>query len=282
MPASPSDALCDKPLTPRQQRFVQEILVDGVVAAAARRAGYSGKSSLYSCNQLMKNPRVMAAVEAERARRAAPWTRETATRALRQIAEANVLDYARPGPDGTLELDLWRLERDQAGPVKALSVVEKTDPVSGVVTRTVGFTLADRASALMKLASVLESEEDGRAERRGWVQGAEAVAALTPAQLGRFQALWAKRRRRGKGAAIDVTLRDFLGEETLHQRRELAAAEAAVSAREKAMERAEYVLQESWGDLEFHRQRVDVQRDALDERSQALARAEAELKARGG
>lgn len=282
MPASPSDALCGKPLTPRQQRFVQEILVDGVVAAAARRAGYSGKSSLYSCNQLMKNPRVMAAVEAERARRAAPWTRETATRALRQIAEANVLDYARPGPDGTLELDLWRLERDQAGPVKALSVVEKTDPVSGVVTRTVGFTLADRASALMKLASVLESEEDGRAERRGWVQGAEAVAALTPAQLGRFQALWAKRRRRGKGAAIDVTLRDFLGEETLHQRRELAAAEAAVSAREKAMERAEYVLQESWGDLEFHRQRVDDQKDALHERSQALARAEAELKARGG
>jgi phage terminase small subunit len=282
MPASPSDALCGKPLTPRQQRFVQEILVDGVVAAAARRAGYSGKSSLYSCNQLMKNPRVMAAIEAERARRAAPWTRETATRALRQIAEANVLDYARPGPDGTLELDLWRLERDQAGPVKALSVVEKTDPVSGAVTRTVGFTLADRASALMKLASVLESEEDGRAERRGWVQGAEAVAALTPAQLGRFQALWAKRRRRGKGAAIDVTLRDFLDEEALHQRRELAAAEVALSAREKAMERAEYVLQESWGDLEFHRQRVDDQKDALDERSQALARAEAALKARGG
>jgi hypothetical protein len=114
------------------------------------------------------------------------------------------------------------------------------------------------------------------------VQGAEAVAALTPAQLGRFQALWAKRRRRGKGAAIDVTLRDFLGEEALHQRRELAAAEAALSAREQAMERAEYVLQESWGDLEFHRQRVDDQKDALHERSQALARAEAELKARGG
>ena len=48
-----------------------------------------------------------------------------------------------------------------------------------------------------------------------------------------------------------------------------------MSAREKAMERAEYVLQESWGDLEFHRQRVDDQKDALDERSQALARAEA-------
>ena len=195
MVASPSDAACGKPLTPRQQRFVQEILVDGVVAAAARRAGYSAKSSLYSSNQVMKNPRVLAAIEAERARRAAPMTREQAIEGLRQIAEATVLDYVRPGPDGALELDLWRLERDRAGPVRELSVVEKTDPASGAVTRTVSFKLADRAAALAKLAPLLTSEVTLKAVDKGYAEGVEGILELDVGEFAEMKAYWAAKRR---------------------------------------------------------------------------------------
>ncbi len=134
MPHNPNSAPMSQPLKARQRRFVAEYLTDGNASGAARRAGYSGLGNTQGC-MLMKSPRVRAAIEAAQAAQAAPMTREQAIEGLRRIAEANVLDYARPGPGGALELDLWRLSRDRAGAVKELTVVERTDPKSGVVTR---------------------------------------------------------------------------------------------------------------------------------------------------
>ncbi|MDB5470424.1 MAG: hypothetical protein JWR84_1984, partial [Caulobacter sp.] len=183
--AAPTPVL--KPLRLRQQRFVHEYLVDGNAAAAARRAGYEVKrSKSYGC-EMLKKPAVKAAVAAERARRAAPMSRESVMAALRQVAEANVLDYARTGPGGALELDLWRLERDRAGAVKELTVVEQTDPKSGAVTRTVGFKLADRSAALIKLLPMLEARDEAAGLARGRRDGIAAVAALTAEQFGRFR-----------------------------------------------------------------------------------------------
>ncbi len=250
MIASPSDALPGKPLTPRQQRFVQEILVDGVVAAAARRAGYSAKSSLYSSNQVMKNPRVLAAIEAERARRAAPMTREQAIERLRQIAEATVLDYARPGPDGALELDLWRLERDRAGPVRELSVVEKTDPKSGAVTRTVTFKLADRAAALARLTPLLTSEVTRKAVDKGFADGVESLLDLNVEQFAEIKAYWAAKRREAgfnrvrNGAELAWRMENFWREELKAKQAE--AWEPASDEELDAMDREEEEEDEAW------------------------------------
>lgn len=241
MTASPSDAVSGKPLTPRQQRFVQEILVDGVVAAAARRAGYSAKASLYSQGQLMKNPRVLAAIAAERARRAAPMTREQAIEGLRQIAEATVLDYARPGPDGALELDLWRLERDRAGPIRELSLVEKTDPASGAVTRTVSFKLADRAAALAKLAPLLTSEATLKALDKGYAEGVESILDLEVGEFTEMKAYWtAKRRATGynrvkSGAELAWRQHDFWRREMMAKQAE--TWEPPTDEDEEAMDR---------------------------------------------
>ncbi|MDO9336502.1 MAG: terminase small subunit [Caulobacter sp.] len=194
MPHNLDSAPMDKPLNARQRRFVAEYLVDGVAAAAARRAGYGGLGRAQGWT-LMKSPRVRAAIAEARAARAAPMTREMAIEGLRRIAEANVLDYARTGPDGTVELDLARLDRERAGAVKGLTVTEKTDPRTGVVTRRVAFTLADRAAALARLAPLLTSDLAERAGDKGYAEGVQSVLDLEVDEFVRLKAFNAERSR---------------------------------------------------------------------------------------
>ena len=56
-------------LNPKQQRFVEEYLVDLNASAAARRAGYSQKSAVYCARRLMQLPHVLTAVEEGKAAR---------------------------------------------------------------------------------------------------------------------------------------------------------------------------------------------------------------------
>ncbi|MGE0349824.1 terminase small subunit [Hydrogenophaga sp.] len=59
------------PLTPKQQRFVQEYLVDLNATQAAVRAGYSPKTAEQQGSRLLGNAKVAAAVAAGRKRLAA-------------------------------------------------------------------------------------------------------------------------------------------------------------------------------------------------------------------
>jgi phage terminase small subunit len=214
LPHNPSSAPMDKPLNARQRRFVAEYLLDGNASAAARRAGYSGRANTQGC-MLMKSPRVRAAIAATQAARAAPMTREQAIEQLRRIAEANVLDYARTGPDGTVELDMAQLDRDRAGAVKSLTVTEKTDPKTGVVTRTVGFALADRSAALIKLLPMLTSDLTGKAMDKGYAQGVESLLDLEVDEFDRLKAFHEKKVREGGfyrargGAELARRMHDF-------------------------------------------------------------------------
>lgn len=56
--------MTDRPLTPRQQRFVQEYLVDLNATQAAIRAGYSARSAYSTGERLLRNAEVAAAVAA--------------------------------------------------------------------------------------------------------------------------------------------------------------------------------------------------------------------------
>ncbi len=194
MPHNPSSAPMDKPLNPRQRRFVEEYLVDGVASAAARRAGYSGRGNTQGC-MLMKSPRVRAAIASAQEAQAAPMTREQVIEALRRLAEANVLDYARSGPDGVVTLDMARLDRDRAGAVKSLTVTEKTDPTTGVVTRTVAFALADRAAALARLAPMLSSDVATLAMDKGYAEGVQGVLEMEIDEIARLQVFSAEQAR---------------------------------------------------------------------------------------
>lgn len=84
-------------LTDRQQRFVDEYLIDLNASAAYQRAGYKAKGNAaeVSAHHLLRNPKIAAAVaEAQQAR--AARTRVTADRVLQELAAvafSNVSHY---------------------------------------------------------------------------------------------------------------------------------------------------------------------------------------------
>lgn len=58
--------MADKTLTPRQERFVQEYLVDLNATQAAIRAGYSARTAQEQSSRLLSNAIVQAAIQAGR------------------------------------------------------------------------------------------------------------------------------------------------------------------------------------------------------------------------
>jgi phage terminase small subunit len=83
-----------KKLTPKQQRFVEEYLIDLNATQAAIRAGYSAKTAGQIGEKLLKKVEIAAAVaEAKKARSAR--TEITADRVLHELAAIAFLDPAK-------------------------------------------------------------------------------------------------------------------------------------------------------------------------------------------
>lgn len=76
----------DRSLTPKQEDFVLQYLVDFCGKQAAIRAGYSPRNADKLASQLLGNPRVRAAIDRARGERAARVER-TALDVLRDIQE---------------------------------------------------------------------------------------------------------------------------------------------------------------------------------------------------
>ena len=91
-------------LTPKQQRFVAEYLVDLCASAAAARAGYSAKTAGQIGLELLKKPEIAAAIaEAQRAR--SERTQITADRVLQELARLAFFDLRKAyKADGMLKL----------------------------------------------------------------------------------------------------------------------------------------------------------------------------------
>jgi HEPN/RES N-terminal domain 1/Terminase small subunit/RES domain len=92
-----------RPLRPKQQRFVEEYLVDLNATQAAIRAGYSAKTAQHIAWELLQKTTVQAAIQAGRERLAqrTRWTRERILAQLEPIAELDfsaVLDWSGERP----------------------------------------------------------------------------------------------------------------------------------------------------------------------------------------
>lgn len=89
-------------LTPKQERFVAEYLVDLNASAAARRAGYSAKTAEWQGPQLLGKTHVAAAIAAGRAD-LAERTQRTVDDVMADIAKvrANAMQTA-PDPETAL------------------------------------------------------------------------------------------------------------------------------------------------------------------------------------
>ncbi|MBX3479773.1 MAG: terminase small subunit [Caulobacter sp.] len=169
-----------RPLTAMQQRFVQEYRLDGRASAAARRAGYAPASARWSGYRLLRDPRVRALLAADPVRRGSGYSEYAAVEELGRLAFANVLDFAVVRPDGALEVDLARLERERASAIREVTVVERTAP-SGATTRITRLKLADKSLALTRFLRVCGLEHQAR--EKGWEEGVRDLLAQPEAEV---------------------------------------------------------------------------------------------------
>lgn len=111
-------------MTPKQELFVEEYLVDLNAKQAAIRAGYSKKSAEVIGHGLLKKSLVAAAVSARRAK-LVEKTRVTQERILAEYAKIGFSDVRKLlGPGGEL-LDPQEWDDDIAGAVSSLEVVSR-------------------------------------------------------------------------------------------------------------------------------------------------------------
>jgi phage terminase small subunit len=145
-------------LTRKQERFVQEYLIDLNAAQAAIRAGYAVRTARAIGHENLTKPDIAAAIEkamAERAERA-KLTGDMVIDELRKIAFANMGDYMKSTPEGDPYVDFSTLTPDQTAALAEMTV----DFVGGRgenarAVKRVKCKLHDKQAALVTLARLL-------------------------------------------------------------------------------------------------------------------------------
>lgn len=140
-------------LNEKQQRFVEEYLVDLNATQAAIRAGYAEPSARQMASRLLSKANVQEAIAVARKAQ----TQRTNERADRVIQELSRIAYADPRklfhPDGTLKA-IPDLDDDAAATVAQLEVFEEYEG-AGKGRRAVGQTRKlkqwDKVAALVNL-----------------------------------------------------------------------------------------------------------------------------------
>jgi phage terminase small subunit len=134
-------------LTPKQQRFVEEYLVDLNATQAAIRAGYSAKTANEQGSRLLANVSVAAEVQAAIAARS-ERTQVTADRVVQELAKVGFSDmrrFARWGADGVTLLESEALDPDAAA---CVAEVSQTNSATG---GSLKFKLHDKVTSLKLL-----------------------------------------------------------------------------------------------------------------------------------
>lgn len=154
----------EAPLSTMQLRFVEEYLQEPKFpGAAARRAGYASSSASQQANNLLRDPRVKAAIEEanSRAIKKLGITQERVLQELALIAFANTKEMIRQDADGDDYIDLSVLQgRDKATPIEvsASTIKGKGGKVTNMSVRTV--KISDKTAALQLLGKHLNMFKD--------------------------------------------------------------------------------------------------------------------------
>ena len=148
-----------RPLTPKQERFCEEYLIDCNGTQAAIRAGYAKANADKQASQLIGNTRVaayLAKLMGAQSKRVLV-TADEVVGELKKLGFANLQDYVRVTDDGDPFIDLTDLTSDQFA---ALSEATIDDYVEGRgknarVVRKVKIKLHDKVRSLDSLAKHL-------------------------------------------------------------------------------------------------------------------------------
>jgi len=140
------------PLTPKQQRFVAEYVVDCNATQAAIRAGYRANSAEVQGPRLLGNMRIAAAVQ-EKAAKKLERVGLTGDKVLRELARVGFSDVRHLfTPDGAV-VPLHALPEDVSASIASVEVVLKNAAAGdGVVDRVLKIKLWDKNRALNDLA----------------------------------------------------------------------------------------------------------------------------------
>lgn len=148
----------------KQQRFVDEYLVDRNATQAAIRAGYSAKTAYSIGEENLRKPEVKKAIEigeveiAERTK----ITQDMVMKELAKIGFSNMLDYITITDGGDPVTDFSALTPDQAAAINEITVEEYTEG-RGDDARNVKrtkFKLSDKRSALVDMGKHLGMFKD--------------------------------------------------------------------------------------------------------------------------
>lgn len=138
-------------LTPKQEAFVREYLIDLNATQAARRAGYSERTARQAGAENLSKPVIQAAIqEGQRARK--ERTESDADRVVRELARLAYSDLRKLvdwGPDGVALKDSAEIPDDAAACVESVS---QTTSLSG---GSIKIKLHSKVSALGLLAKHL-------------------------------------------------------------------------------------------------------------------------------
>ena len=142
-------------ITPKQQRFVSEYLIDLNATQAAIRAGYSVKGAHVRGAELLRNRKAADAIQkamAERGKRT-EIEADDVIRELAKIGFANMMDYTRVTDEGEMVVDLSKITREQAAAIGEVTVEDFMDGRGddARAVRRVRFKLADKRAALVDL-----------------------------------------------------------------------------------------------------------------------------------
>lgn len=146
-------------LTPKQERWCEEYLVDLNAAAAARRSGYSRNTATQIGTENLGKPVLQARI-AELRRARSERVQVDAERVLRELCLlgfSNMADFMVAQEDGTAFVDFSGLTRDKAAAIQEF-VVEEFKDGKGEDARDVRrtkFKLADKKSALVEIGKHL-------------------------------------------------------------------------------------------------------------------------------
>lgn len=143
-------------LTPKQQRFVEEYLIDLNGTQAARRAGYSPRTANEQAAGLLAKLSIQNALvtRQQELRNSSDVTPERVIREYARLAFADMADYVSWGVDGVIATPSDELPE---GASRAVAEVTETITDKG---RTFRFKLHDKKGALDSLAKHLGMFQD--------------------------------------------------------------------------------------------------------------------------
>lgn len=168
----------ERALTPQQERFVSEYLIDLNATQAATRAGYSAKTAYSQGQRLLKDVEVAKAIETGQAALAKrnEVTQDDVLNELRKMAFSDIRKVY--GPDGKL-LPIPELSDDMAGAITAVDAeVERTGTGSHELGEVRKYRVADKLGPLK-----LYGQHLGLFGKRLTVDGKLTVETLDTAAL---------------------------------------------------------------------------------------------------